>query len=170
DLNRRDPQDEISGGDDIIYGGKGNDRIGGKAGNDQLYGGEGNDELWGDLGNDLLVGGQGEDILTGLTGADTFRFNSFEEGPDTVTDFDQLQGDKLEILATGFADDLVQGVLSADAFVLGASAIDANDRFMYDQSTGSLFFDADGSGNQAAVQVATLGNSANLTHSDILIV
>ncbi|MEM7062639.1 MAG: calcium-binding protein [Cyanobacteria bacterium P01_B01_bin.77] len=170
DLNRRDTQDEISGGNDILHGGKGNDRIGGKTGDDQLYGDEGNDELWGGLGNDLLVGGQGEDILTGLTGADTFRFNSFDEGSDTVTDFDQLQGDKLEILGTGFADDLVKGVLSADAFVLGSSAINADDRFVYDQSTGSLFFDADGSGTRAAVKIADLSNNANLTHGDILVI
>lgn len=170
DLNRRDTQDEISGGNDILYGGQGNDRIGGKTGDDQLYGDEGDDELWGGRGNDLLVGGQGNDILTGLTGADTFQFNAFEEGPDTITDFDQLQGDTLEILASGFADDLVKGVLSADDFVLGAAAVDASDRFIYDQSTGSLFFDADGSGAQAALRVVTLSNNATLTHNDIVIV
>ncbi|ESA35639.1 type i secretion target ggxgxdxxx repeat protein domain protein [Leptolyngbya sp. Heron Island J] len=170
DLNRRSPQNTINGGDDILYGGRGNDRIGGKSGNDQLYGGEGNDRLWGDLGDDILVGGQGEDILYGSAGADVFRFNSPEEGPDTIVDFDQLQGDRLEILGSSFADDLMPGELSAAAFVLGSSAVIASDRLIYNQSTGSLFFDADGSGSQAALQVATLSNNANLTYADIVVV
>ncbi|MEM1255599.1 MAG: calcium-binding protein [Cyanobacteria bacterium P01_H01_bin.21] len=170
DLNRRSSQNTINGGDDILFGGRGNDRIGGKAGNDQLYGDEGNDSLWGDLGDDVLVGGQGEDILYGLAGADVFRFNSPTEGPDTIVDFDQLQGDKLEILGSSFADDLAPGVLSSDAFVLGSSAVNASNRLIYNQSTGSLFFYADGSGTQAALKVATLSNNAHLTHADIVVV
>ena len=81
-----------------------------------------------------------------------------------------MQGDKLEILGSSFADDLAPGVLSSDAFVLGSSAVNASNRFIYNQSTGSLFFDADGSGTQAALKVATLSNNAHLTHADIVVV
>jgi Ca2+-binding RTX toxin-like protein len=57
DLNDIDNQGIIDG-NDTMYGGAGNDRIGGKGGNDQLFGGRDNDEIWGDLGNDTLKGGQ----------------------------------------------------------------------------------------------------------------
>ncbi|NER82233.1 MAG: calcium-binding protein [Leptolyngbya sp. SIO1D8] len=46
DRNRRSPGGS-KGGDDIIFGGEGDDRIGGKGGNDALFGGEGNDQIWG---------------------------------------------------------------------------------------------------------------------------
>ena len=169
DLNRQDTQDEINGGDDILRGGLGNDRMGGKAGNDQLYGDEGDDEIWGGIGDDLLVGGQGKDLLTGLSGADTFLFNSFEEGVDIITDFNGEQGDRIHIMGSGFTNELAIGLLDADSFALGA-ATGVNAQFIYHQTTGSLFFDSDGSGAQEAVKIAQLSNNTNLGHSDIVIV
>ncbi|NET52181.1 MAG: calcium-binding protein [Merismopedia sp. SIO2A8] len=56
DLNLRDAQVNIDGGDDILFGGAGNDRIGGKSGNDELFGNEGDDQLFGDNGDDILSG------------------------------------------------------------------------------------------------------------------
>nr|WP_293121288.1 hypothetical protein [Moorena sp. SIO4G3] len=81
-----------AGGDDIIYGGSGSDRIGGKSGNDFLYGGRGDDQLWGDAGDDLLTGGLGNDTLTGDnfsngSGSDTFVLE-IGQGTDTITDFE----------------------------------------------------------------------------------
>ncbi len=90
DLNDRTPGGAI-GGNDIIYGGTGNDRIGGKGGNDKLYGDEGNDQVWGDDGDDLLRGGLGNDTLvgddfSGGNGRDTFVLAQ-GEGTDTILDF-----------------------------------------------------------------------------------
>jgi uncharacterized repeat protein (TIGR01451 family) len=45
-------------GEDIFYGGDGNDVISGGADDDQLFGGEGNDVLDGGAGNDRLIGGE----------------------------------------------------------------------------------------------------------------
>ncbi|MEL6471776.1 MAG: calcium-binding protein [Cyanobacteria bacterium J06623_4] len=80
------------GGNDIIFGGAGNDRIGGKGGNDQLFGGEGDDQIWGDDGDDLIFGGLGNDTLTGDNfsdgqGTDTFVLAA-GEGTDTIVDFE----------------------------------------------------------------------------------
>lgn len=91
DLNSRNSQVGI-GNDDIIYGGAGNDRIGGKGGNDLLFGGDGDDRIWGDDGDDILRGGLGNDILTGDdfsggSGADTFVLAA-GEGSDTIVDFE----------------------------------------------------------------------------------
>ncbi|NEP51446.1 MAG: hypothetical protein F6K65_22650, partial [Moorea sp. SIO3C2] len=139
-------------------------------GNDNLYGGAGNDRIYGGAGDDLLNGGTGNDVLSGGAGADKFVFNITTEGIDYITDFVSYQGDKLQISASGFGSGLVQGILDVGQFVLGAAALDTNDRFIYDRSSGLLSFDADGSGTLSAVQVANFSNKTALTNSDILIV
>lgn len=92
DLSSRSAQTGQAGGDDLIYGGAGNDRIGGKSGNDRLFGGAGDDQIWGDDGDDLLRGGVGNDTLTGDNfsggrGTDTFVL-AMGEGTDTILDFE----------------------------------------------------------------------------------
>ncbi len=92
DLDSRDPQVGIAGGNDTINGGNGNDTIGGKSGNDELFGGDGDDLLWGDDGDDTLRGGLGNDRLTGDdfsggSGNDTFILAT-GEGIDTIIDFE----------------------------------------------------------------------------------
>ncbi|MEP4886784.1 MAG: calcium-binding protein, partial [Alphaproteobacteria bacterium] len=52
-------------GDDVVYGGSGNDNIRGRRDEDILYGGDGNDRLRGDNENDQLYGGAGVDRLQG---------------------------------------------------------------------------------------------------------
>lgn len=75
-----------AGGDDLLYGGLGNDQLYGQGGDDLLNGGDGDDALYGDAGNDLLVGGLGFDTLMGGAGRDTFAIAS-SSGDDTITDF-----------------------------------------------------------------------------------
>ncbi|BAZ09644.1 5'-nucleotidase/2',3'-cyclic phosphodiesterase [Calothrix sp. NIES-4071] len=101
-LNGGNGQDTLNGkgGDDTINGGNGNDTLFGNRGNDTLLGGNGDDVLWGgagvDLlnganGNDTLIGGLGNDTLTGGRGNDKFVYNAFNEGTDTITDFNPNQ-------------------------------------------------------------------------------
>ena len=92
DLNNRSTQDNIMGGDDIIFGGEGSDRIGGKSGNDILSGDAGDDVIWGDDGDDIMTGGTGTDILIGDnfsqgSGSDLFVFGN-GDGTDTILDFE----------------------------------------------------------------------------------
>lgn len=63
------------GGNDVLTGGNGQDRIGGGGGNDSLSGGPGRDTLVGASGNDTLSGGDGDDTLVGIDGGsgDTMR-------------------------------------------------------------------------------------------------
>ncbi len=141
--------DTIDGGEgnDYLNGGSGNDYLFGWNGNDTLIGGLGNDQLQGEAGNDTLIGGVGSDTLTGGSGADTFVFNYLsEEGTDTITDFNYLEGDKIQVSQVGF------GVTSINEFT-------------YNNTTGALLFN----GWQFATLQANLG-SGFIPSLDIVLV
>lgn len=153
------------------YGNSLNNRINGNAGNNYLSGRDGNDTLIGGNGNDYLVGGKGNDALTGGAGADNFAFNSPTEGIDTIKDFNLSEEDKIQVYAGGFGGGLTTtGSLSSSQFTIGSAATDALDRFIYNSSTGGLFFDSDGTGSLGQVQFATLSPGISLSSSDIYVI
>jgi Ca2+-binding RTX toxin-like protein len=154
---------------DTIAGLDGNDVMSGAGGNDFLYGGNGNDTLNGGDGNDVLVGGAGNDTLNGGAGADVFQFNLKSDGIDNISDF--LVGtDVIEFNDAGFKEIGPTGTLAASAFVVGAAAADASDRVIYNSSTGALYYDADGTGSAAAIQVAQMATGLSLTNNQIHVV
>ncbi len=156
-------------GNDSIDGGSGNDTIDGGIGTDILIGGDGNDRLNGNSGNDSLDGGTGNDILTGGTGSDRFTFNSSTEGIDTISDFSVVD-DTIFVSAAGFGGGLVAGAaIAANQFVIGTAATTSSQRFIYNQGNGFLFFDQDGTGAIAGVQIATLNTGLSLTNADIFV-
>ncbi|BAQ65916.1 FG-GAP-like repeat-containing protein [Geminocystis sp. NIES-3709] len=170
--------DSISGNvlTDTLKGGSGNDTLKGSDGDDLLDGGSGNDLLKGDNGNDVittgsgndtLVGGSGNDTLTGGSGADYLRFNSPTEGIDRVTDFKVLD-DTFLINSSSFGG-LTVGTLVSNQFSIGSSATTAN-QFVYNSTTGALWFDSDGSGGNPAVQIATLNSKLALTNQDFIVI
>jgi len=71
-----------------------------------------------------------------------------------------------------FAALTVNGPLAASAFKdMDAAAIDADDRIIYKQSTGNLYYDADGSGTAfAAIKFANIANHAVLTSADFVVI
>lgn len=114
DLFGGDGNDAVSGGtgNDLLRGGDGDDVLAGDANNDDLFGGDGNDGLSGGSGSDELRGGDGEDVLNGGSGnddlfggddADLFVFN-LDSGDDRVFDFDQAEGDQVQLVLSEFAD------------------------------------------------------------------
>lgn len=121
-------------GNDDLFGSFGNDTLNGEEGDDELFGAAdndifsgafGNDSLNGEDGNDRLNGGDGNDTLTGGFNADifdfTFVFLSPPIGIDTITDFNSLEGDRVQISALGRTPTL--------------------NRFTFDSTSGALFFD-----------------------------
>jgi Ca2+-binding RTX toxin-like protein len=119
--------------------------------------------LVGNTGNNTLNGGFGLDVLTGGVGVDCFVLHK-AQGIDTVTTFEA--GEKILVSAAEFGGGLVAGALASTAFVSGAgvtTAANINQRFIFNTTTGSLVFDADGSGVGAAVQIATLPVSTAFT-------
>src|SRR5436190_15458252 len=127
-------------------------------------------EIYGNAGANVLNGGAGADYLMGFGGADTFAFTTALGGGnvDQIADFvsgtDKIALDDAVFTGLGF------GALPAGAFVTGTVAADADDRILYDNATGNLFFDADGNGAGAAVQFATLQGHPTLTASDFTVI
>jgi len=151
-----------------------NNTISGNAAANTLDGGSGIDTLTGMGGNDVLVGGDGSDILTGGTGADSFRFNATTEGVDNIKDFTASQSDIIQISAAGFGGGLAVGTLASSMFLSAAgatTATDANQRFIYNSSTGGLYFDADGNGSGSlTTQIATLTGVPVLSNTNIVVI
>jgi hypothetical protein len=136
-----------------------------------LIGNAGDNRLDGGGGDDRLAGGLGEDRLTGGSGADTFVFDtpSGRGNVDHVRDF-VSRDDGFQLDHAVFSR-LAIGVLAPEQFKqLGPAKADADDRILYRQKTGELFYDADGSGRKEAVLIAVLDNHAILDHTDFLIV
>jgi VCBS repeat-containing protein len=132
-----------------------------------LIGNSGNNKLSGLDGNDTLTGKAGNDQLTGGSGQDWFTFDSpTGNGIDKITDFNPAD-DTIGVEAAGFGGGLVAGTISDTQFVLGTAAADASDRFIYNQSTGALFFDVDGTGATAQTQIATLTTKPLISSGDI---
>ncbi len=144
-----------------FFGYSGEDTLLGNAGNDLLRGGWDNDLLNGGTHNDVLWGDEGDDTLTGGSHSDDFCFwmgDLPNAGVDHVTDFSSL--DDIWIDAAGFGG-LSSGTLMASQLRSAAGAVSATtaaQRFIYNRTTGDLYFDEDGLGGVSAVKFATLDN------------
>jgi Ca2+-binding RTX toxin-like protein len=137
-----------------------------------LFGNSSGNVVRGNNSNNHLNGGAGNDELTGLGGADFFLFTTALNAAtnvDVITDFNVAQDGIL--LSNEVFDHWAEGgLVSADNFVIGAAAQDAEDRIIYDEDTGALFYDSDGLGGADAVQFAELSSGLALTHLDFGIV
>ncbi len=157
-------------GNDTVTGTIYNDRLLGAAGRDSLLGDKGRDILIGGPGNDTLDGGNGHDVLTGNDGVDRFVFAAPLNAAhsDTITDF--VTGEDRIALDHDVFTALAVGGLAGARFVLGTAAGDANDRIIYDQATGDLSYDRDGTGAAGQVLIANLGAGTDLAATDFLII
>ena len=141
------------------------------AGNDEVIGGNADDFLVGGVGDDRLNAGLGADSMIGGAGADSFAFSTAlgNGNVDAVLDF-AVADDTIELDKNVFAK-IGKGALDADEFTIGTAAADGDSRIIYDQSTGSLFYDRDGSGGKfEAVEFAKLTAGLNLTEDDFRVV
>ena len=93
--------------------------------------------------------------MTGNTG----RITDYNVANDTI----QLENGVFKALTA-------TGTLPASQFRVGTQAVDANDHVIYNQTSGALIYDANGSGAGAAVQIATLSAGLSLTNADIVVI
>ncbi|HEV2746337.1 MAG TPA: calcium-binding protein [Allosphingosinicella sp.] len=161
---------ELTGAAAINGRGNGLDNwIDGNAAANTLSGGAGDDWLRGGGGNDRLFGGPGDDRLDGGSGADRFYFNSELSAATNVDRIDDFgDGNDRIMLSRDVFSEIEPGTLDEDAFHTGSSAADAQDRIIYDEDTGRLFYDADGSGGGAAVLFAKVDPGTDLANTDFI--
>ncbi|MCB5175005.1 M10 family metallopeptidase [Microvirga lenta] len=140
----------------------------GGSGDDRFIGNGAANTLRGEGGNDVLCGGLGSDLLAGGAGRDIFVFNTRIEGDiDRIVDF-VARDDTIKLENAVFRG-LAPGALSASAFRIGSRAHDANDRIVYDEATGSLFYDPDGTGAAPQIEFARIGKNLPMTAADFLV-
>jgi Ca2+-binding RTX toxin-like protein len=170
-------QNTIGAGTDVISG---FEDLNGSLFDDRLTGDAQANIITGSDGNDTINGGLGSDTFFGGNGADQFVFNTALSAAnvDTMVVF-QVGVDEIALENAVFtALGTVTGALQDAQFTLGTVATTAAHRIIYDQATGNLFYDRDGSGAVAAVQfgIALAGSSASgggpagLSASDFLII
>jgi Ca2+-binding RTX toxin-like protein len=162
-----------------LFGLGGNDTLIGRNAQNtvNLEGGDGNDTLiggWhtdfdGGAGNDLLIASSTQDNLTGGSGADIFHFASPDD--DFVTDF-ASGADKVRLDGTGFTQIGASGnfAINDARFFAGSAAHDADDRVIYDASSGTLLYDSDGSGAGEAQLISHFTPGTALVAADITVI
>ena len=144
--------------------------LAGNDGNNVLNGGAGADILVGGAGSDTLNGGTEIDTLTGGAGNDSFVFNAALSASNRDIIMDFTHGvDKFHLDNAVFTKLGAAGALSSAFFATG-TAHDANDYIVYNQTTGGLFYDSNGSGSGGMVQFATLVNKPVLTAADFQVI
>jgi Ca2+-binding RTX toxin-like protein len=145
-----------------------------KDGNPAIFNGIGNDgnnTIVGTPFANTIIGREGRDTLKGQAGADTFVFDRQlgADNVDRIIDFNTntaSEGDTLKLKSAVFTG-IANGALNETAFVSGINAQDAADRLIFDQTSGRLWYDSDGTGASAQILVATFDQGAILTHDDI---
>jgi Ca2+-binding RTX toxin-like protein len=142
--------------------------IEGSALDNLLSGLRGADTLIGGDGADTLIGGAQADRLVGGAGADAFFFGDLADRGDTIVDFVAAE-DAIIVSAAGFGGGLVDGadLAAGHQFVAGAAANQAFGQFLWHAASGRLWFDADGTGPEARLLIATLTPGTALTAADI---
>lgn len=138
--------------------------------NFNLTGNSLDNELSGNDGANWLDGKLGRDILTGYGGADTFAFTTKVDGDnaDLFVGF-EVGIDKIALDDAVFTA-LTAGALPESAFHIGREAADADDRILYEASTGNLFYDPDGTGPLASQYFASMHEGLSLSASDFIVI
>jgi Ca2+-binding RTX toxin-like protein len=151
-------------------GGSGNDTLTGNSAANSLFGNAGRDVLVGGSGNDRLFGGLGNDRLTGGAHKDVFYFNTaLNANVDSIVDF-KVVDDAIYLENAIFTKLSATGVLSKNFFRIGSAPADTNDFITYNRATGTLSYDANGSGAGLGTVFAKLSAGLTPTNADFFVV
>jgi Ca2+-binding RTX toxin-like protein len=131
--------------------------------------------LRGSAGNDTLNGKAGVDVLNGGSGNDNFVFDMLgSANRDIVQDFvsgaDKLQMENSVMTAIGSTGNFAAGDARFFAAAGATAGHDANDRIVYNSTTGDLYYDADGNGTGAAQFVGNISGHPALAATDIAVI
>lgn len=166
--NTGDAKGDTYDGIEGLLGSAANDALtGSRNGADRLNGGDGHDVLSGLSGHDTLTGGLGDDVFV-IDTALNARTNV-----DTITDF-AIKDDSVHLSKAIFGafKDMEAGDAVPNSWFkdLALGKGDANDRLVYDRTTGEVFYDADGSGKASgAVLFLKVDPGTLLTGADFIV-
>ncbi|WP_394889469.1 hypothetical protein ACG873_29965 [Mesorhizobium sp. AaZ16] len=136
-----------------------------------LSGSEHVNNVYGNAGANIVNGRGGVDQLWGYGGNDTFVFNNIAEAGDRIADM-SLGNDIIQMDNAGFGPGVGTGSLAVAGvmFEIGTRATTANETLFYNQTTDRIYWDADGSGAGAAIQLAFIANGAAIAADDFIFV
>ena len=141
------------------------------AGAVDLTGNELANTIFGNNSANVIAGKGANDTLFGNGGADTFVFDT---APNTATNRDIIAGfngvqDTIRLAKSVFTELTGNAgtTLSADQFVIGPAALDANDRIIY--NNGALIYDHNGNVAGGEQVIAFLTGKPALSNTDILL-
>ncbi|TLP47161.1 hypothetical protein FDK21_09195 [Cohaesibacter sp. CAU 1516] len=164
---------DAGAGDDVVLGGDGEDDLRGRQGNDTLYGGNDDDRLMGYENDDVLYGGEGSDLLYGNDGADRFAYTALSEstahasGRDMIADFDQGEGDKIDLSAID-ANSNLSGHQDFD-FIGQAAFSKTEGELRYGMMSGYQVVEVDVDGDGAADFSIEVKGSMALSDDDFIL-
>ncbi|WP_201861421.1 FG-GAP-like repeat-containing protein [Microvirga soli] len=138
-----------------------------------LWGTPYKDQLKGDSGSNKLVGGAGNDVLTGGKGKDAFVFDSpLRRNVDTIKDFnvkdDSIWLENAIFHGIGWGTPARPQRMAADMFKLYGE--EGGAKIIYNKASGSLFYDADGSGDGGMIKLAQTTKNLKLTAADFYLI
>ncbi|HWT99953.1 MAG TPA: hypothetical protein VN229_20120 [Terriglobales bacterium] len=142
-----------------IAGSASADTLTGDANANVINGNGGNDIINGGGGADTINGGLGDDTMTGGGGVATYSFDSFNDGADTITDFDATR-DNLSFATSGA--DVLTALNAAIASIVdnGAGA----DVVISFTAGGSLTLQGAGTGASPSTITDVIGSSHLQSH------
>jgi Ca2+-binding RTX toxin-like protein len=138
-----------------------------------LLGDAGSNTIIGNNGSNILGGGAGNDTLIGLGRGDQFYFADFgTANADLIQDFSAVSGgDRILLNTTVFTGLNANGNFLADSsFRLSndSQAATTTGTIVYDEGTGQLFYDANGTGVAGGISlIATVTPGTSIVASDI---
>jgi Ca2+-binding RTX toxin-like protein len=148
--------------------------IAGNNGANALSGGIGNDVLRGFGGADTLTGGTGIDNLTGGAQSDFFVLNAplNSANRDVIADFANIAGnnDTFRLENAVMTQLGAAGGLAANKFFAGTAAHDADDRIVYNRTSGAVFYDSNGVAAGGSTLIAVITNKPVLTFADFVVI
>nr|WP_314087988.1 calcium-binding protein [uncultured Shinella sp.] len=141
--------------------------------NNVIVGGRLENTLKGMSGDDTLVGGLGGDDLYGGAGKDTFVFTSLKDstvaasGRDTIFDFSQTQGDRIDISGV----DAISATSKNDAFAfIGSKGFSGKaGELRFEKKAAGTYIYGDVDGNGKADFAIELGSAIALLKGDFIL-
>jgi Ca2+-binding RTX toxin-like protein len=118
----------------------------------------------------VFVGSNVSDTIHGGSGRDFYRYFNTTDGDDVIFNFTS-GSDVFLLTSSAFGVSSNDGFILDSQFTIGSAATTADHRLIYNNATGDLFWDADGTGAAAASAIAHFGDAfspapASLSRTD----